>query len=165
MTAASITTPAVEFRALRKRFGRLTALDAVDIPGSSRRWRDELRDGVAIDRLRARYVLATYGAVLAHLAGDPTTAERSADTAAQLLDDARTVVARRHADLHGRGRQSLANRAAEIKEAQGSRRPIVSGGLEQTGERHTVVSRVFARQPDRRQQKDRRHHEMGVSPN
>ncbi|MEZ4413781.1 MAG: ABC transporter ATP-binding protein [Gemmatimonadales bacterium] len=31
MTAAPTTTSAVEFRALRKRFGRLTALDAVDL--------------------------------------------------------------------------------------------------------------------------------------
>jgi len=31
MTAAEVTAPAAEFRALRKRFGRLTALDAVDI--------------------------------------------------------------------------------------------------------------------------------------
>ena len=31
MTAAALTTPAVEFRGLRKRFGRMTALDAVDI--------------------------------------------------------------------------------------------------------------------------------------
>ncbi len=31
MTAAATATPSVEFRALRKRFGRLTALDGVDI--------------------------------------------------------------------------------------------------------------------------------------
>ena len=54
----------------------------------------EVRDGVEIDLLRARFVLALYRAVLA-----PDPAEQLALADAALLQ-ATAVVARRHADLH-----------------------------------------------------------------
>ena len=67
---------------------------------------DELRDGLAIDRARIRFVLATYGETLAHLAGDPTTD----DAANAALAEAATIVARRHADLHDTHGRRLVDR-------------------------------------------------------
>ena len=71
------------------------------------RWTAELRDGFAVDHLRARFVLETYGALLAHLAGDAAGAASHVEAAAALLDDARTVVVRRHADLHDSHKRQL----------------------------------------------------------
>lgn len=71
-------------------------LAALDLPNT--RWSRELRDGVAIDRLRARFVEATYRAALAFLRGQSPTADL--DKARQLLDRARAVVQARHADMH-----------------------------------------------------------------
>ncbi|MEJ7597610.1 MAG: hypothetical protein WKG01_06845 [Kofleriaceae bacterium] len=64
------------------------------------RWTAELRDGFAIDHLRARFVLETYGGLLAHLAGDAAGAAGHVDAAAARRPDARAVVASRHADHH-----------------------------------------------------------------
>jgi len=76
------------------------------LPLKGNRWSRELVDSFAINHLRARFVAATYDAVLAHLDGDAASANAHADAAAGLLAQARTVVARRHADLHDtRGRR------------------------------------------------------------
>ncbi len=56
-------------------------------------WLEEIRDGVEIDALRARYVELVYRAVLD---GDGTLLDRARD----LLERAGLVVARRHANLH-----------------------------------------------------------------
>lgn len=73
-------------------------LGALELPDS--RWTRELTDGFEINRLRARFVIATYEATLAHLDGDAAAAADHARTAGALLDQARVVVKRRHADLH-----------------------------------------------------------------
>ncbi|HEY5935497.1 MAG TPA: hypothetical protein VIU61_12695 [Kofleriaceae bacterium] len=75
-----------------------TTVQELDLKVS--RWSGELRDGFTIDRLRARFVLETYGATLAHLAGDAAGATAHVATGAALLEEARAVVKRRHADLH-----------------------------------------------------------------
>jgi len=81
----------------------LAALDLRD-----NRWSRELRDSFAINRLRARFVLATYEATLAHIDGDLETAATRYGHAEELLARARTVVARRHGDLHDtHGRRHL----------------------------------------------------------
>jgi hypothetical protein len=79
------------------------ALDAIakdlaklDLPDS--RWTREIRDGLDIDRLRARFVLATYHTVIAHLTGgDTATPLREAQ---KILDDAQDTVHHRDHDLH-----------------------------------------------------------------
>ncbi|MEO8699500.1 MAG: hypothetical protein ABI867_05625 [Kofleriaceae bacterium] len=73
-------------------------LDAADLP--SNRWGRELHDGIAIDRVRARFVLATYGATLAHLAGDETAARAELARADTLLAQGQAIVLERHGDLH-----------------------------------------------------------------
>ena len=81
----------------------LAALDLRD-----NRWSRELRDSFAINRLRARFVLATYEATLAHIDGDLEMAATRFGHAEELLARARTVVARRHGDLHDtHGRRHL----------------------------------------------------------
>ena len=88
---------------------KLTALstrfDAVDddaaragLPDS--RWGREIRDGIAIDALRAHFVKALYESTLAGLAGDAGTAGARRAEATKYLDEAAVVVARRHGDLH-----------------------------------------------------------------
>ncbi|MDB4961716.1 MAG: hypothetical protein JWP01_1715 [Myxococcales bacterium] len=64
------------------------------------RWSRELRDGFAIDRLRAKFVAATYDATLAKIAGDTDAADAAFREAEDLIAQARIVVARRHGDLH-----------------------------------------------------------------
>ena len=68
------------------------AIEAID-PDGEDRWVAELRDGLAIDALRARYMAAL---VQASIDRD----EAQLDAAVALLADARVVVGRRHADLH-----------------------------------------------------------------
>jgi hypothetical protein len=77
---------------------RLAAgVDRLSLPSST--WAAELRDGFAIDRLRARFVLEAHEATLRHLAGE-AAAKLHAARAAELLEQARAVVAARHGDLH-----------------------------------------------------------------
>ena len=78
-------------------------LETLDLPDS--RWTRELRDGLALDVLRAQFVVANYRSVLAHLAGtsDPDERER----AQALLDIAKVRVAGRHADMHDTHRRRL----------------------------------------------------------
>jgi hypothetical protein len=62
------------------------------------RWSRELRDGVAIDRLRTAYMEALYSAVVAKARGGSGAAEY--ERATQLFEEAKPVVAARHSDLH-----------------------------------------------------------------
>jgi hypothetical protein len=80
----------------------------LELPNS--RWSRELADGVALDRMRARFVLATYRTVLAHL--DGTSDGGEAAIADSLLADARKRVAARHADLHYTHRRRLVDKTA-----------------------------------------------------
>lgn len=61
-------------------------------------WLREIRDGVAVDVARARFVEALYRAVLAEAEDASPDAWRA--IADEALDDARVVVASRHAALH-----------------------------------------------------------------
>jgi hypothetical protein len=81
-------------------------LDALDLPDT--RWTRELRDGIEIDRLRASFVEANYRSVLAHLSGASGDIERA--RAVRFLDQARTLVASRHADLHDTHRRRLVDK-------------------------------------------------------
>ncbi len=72
--------------------------DDLDLPND--RWTSELRDGLAIDRVRTRFVLETYGATLAHLAGDDAAAEDHFRKAQGFFVQAQGIVARRDRDLH-----------------------------------------------------------------
>lgn len=58
----------------------------------------EVRDGVAVDAARARFIAALYRAVAAH--ADGGAADALLATADAALDEAGRVVARRHAHLH-----------------------------------------------------------------
>lgn len=73
------------------------AAQAAALP-TDERWFAEVVDGAQVNALRARYITAIYGAMVAHLQGqDPAALLAQADAA---LASARGVVARRHADLH-----------------------------------------------------------------
>jgi hypothetical protein len=74
-----------------------TTLDRLALPDT--RWARELRDDLAIDRLRARFIAAAYQVVVDHLSG---TGDAQADyvRANDLLQQAQAVVTGRHADLH-----------------------------------------------------------------
>ena len=87
-----------------------TELAALDLRDT--RWSRELRDGFAINRLRARFVLATYEATLAHIDGDPATAATRLGHAQELLARARVVVERRHGDLHDTHGRRLLDKTA-----------------------------------------------------
>jgi hypothetical protein len=71
-------------------------LDRLSLPDT--RWAREISDGLTIDRLRARFVLATYAAVIAHLTGGDT--KKPLSQAQSILAQAKTVVGNRHHDLH-----------------------------------------------------------------
>lgn len=75
-------------------------LAAVKAPAGDDRWIAEMADGLAIDQLRPKFMLATYRAVLAKLRGDADEAARQQTLAQQLRADAQVVVSRRHAHLH-----------------------------------------------------------------
>jgi hypothetical protein len=73
-------------------------------------WAAELRDGFAVNRLRARFVLEIYEATLGHLAGEAAAARDHVTRAAELLERARGVVAARHRDLHDTHARRLVER-------------------------------------------------------
>jgi hypothetical protein len=75
---------------------RTTELDGLALPDS--RWASELRDGLAVDRLRAQFIAAAYQAVVDHLNGGDAQADF--DRAQSLIDQAQIVVTHRGADLH-----------------------------------------------------------------
>jgi len=117
VAGTNVDVARTKLRALAEYADQLDALAeafyAIDFPAHSRRWAEELRDGFAIDQLRVRFVLASYAAVLAHVDGDPATARTRANDAAELMAQARTVVARRHADLHDTHGRRLLEKASE----------------------------------------------------
>ncbi|HEX5060835.1 MAG TPA: hypothetical protein VFV99_15815, partial [Kofleriaceae bacterium] len=88
--------------------GLESELDALDLPDS--RWSSELRDGVAIDRLRVRFVNATYNAVLAFVRNQNFAPDY--EKAKELLARARKLVASRHADLHDNHGRRLVDKTA-----------------------------------------------------
>lgn len=71
-------------------------LDALELPDT--RWSREVRDGFAVDRLRAQFMHALYAATVAHVRGASPDADYM--RAEKLIAQAQTVVTRRHADLH-----------------------------------------------------------------
>jgi hypothetical protein len=73
----------------------LAAIDMVD-----NRWTREVREGLAMDRLRAEFVIELYGATLNQLAGDSEAAQSDLLRARSLLGAAGEIVSRRHGDLH-----------------------------------------------------------------
>ncbi|HJL18664.1 MAG TPA: hypothetical protein RMH99_23585 [Sandaracinaceae bacterium LLY-WYZ-13_1] len=78
--------------------GTEAALEEVAPVADQSRWIAEIRDGLAVDVHRARFVAALYRAVLADVeGGDP---EAAVEEAQGHLEAARVVVERRHADLH-----------------------------------------------------------------
>lgn len=76
---------------------RLEGYDAVD------RWIQESLDGLQIDALRARFAARSLEAAAAVGAGQQGDAAEALASASGLLDEARSVVARRHGDLHWAG--------------------------------------------------------------
>ncbi len=75
-----------------------SAIRKLDLPDS--RWARELRDGFAVNRIRARFVEALYEATLAHLDGDAAAVADGEARAADLVAEAKKVVLGRHGDLH-----------------------------------------------------------------
>jgi hypothetical protein len=89
--------------------GRQHELDALHLPDT--RWARELEDGLAIDRLRARFAIATYQTVIDHLQGT-ADADTELAIAKGLLAQATAIVTARDADLHDtHGRRLLDNGA------------------------------------------------------
>jgi hypothetical protein len=78
---------------------RLAAeVDALNLPRS--RWTRELRDSLRVTALRAAFARAAYQATFAFLDGDTAALTARHAEAAALIDEARPIVQRRHADLH-----------------------------------------------------------------
>lgn len=75
---------------------RQVQFDQLALPDS--RWARELRDNLAIDRLRARFIAAAYQAVIVHITGGD--AEASYEHARDLMNQAQFVIHGRDADLH-----------------------------------------------------------------
>ncbi len=86
------------------------AIGAVAPPRANDRWLAEIADGLAIDQLRPKFMLATYRAVIAHLRGDDAEAQAQQALAQQLRADAQVVVTRRHASLHDTHGRRLVDR-------------------------------------------------------
>jgi len=84
--------------------------DHLSLPDT--RWSRELRQGVQVDRVRARFVLATYRAVLDHLAGDDAAAMDDRADAQDALDEATQLVHDRDGDLHDPDAKHLLVRGA-----------------------------------------------------
>jgi hypothetical protein len=76
---------------------RAAQIDGLDLHGP---WADELRDGVDVTALRARFVVTAYQASLAQLAGDEATYQQGHDACQGLLDQAKAIVGRRRAHMH-----------------------------------------------------------------
>lgn len=72
-----------------------TDFGAVGEPAGEDSWSAEVRDGIQVTTLRARFIAALYAA-----AADPTAAEPFLVEADAALAEARGVVSRRHAALH-----------------------------------------------------------------
>jgi hypothetical protein len=93
---ADVVTRLVIYRtSLEDIEAELTAVELAD-----NRWTRELREGVALDRLRAEFIIELYAATLSQLAGDPDAAQANLRRATAVMGAAQTIVSRRHADLH-----------------------------------------------------------------
>ena len=86
----------------------LDRLDAV--PGDDR-WLAEIRDGVEVDVLRARFMVAMLTSMLAHADGDASSARESFSSAIMFKDAAQEVVHRRAAGFHDPDPSRLVERA------------------------------------------------------
>ena len=97
-TRAAVATDTDELLAFADALDQIAAdVSALNLPRS--RWTRELRDATAVTALRARFIAATYLAMLAHLSSDP--AFESHHTAAlALLEEATAIVDARGDDLH-----------------------------------------------------------------
>jgi hypothetical protein len=84
-----------------------TEARALSLPDS--RWARELHDGFAIDALRAQYIHALYSATVAKARGQSGQADY--DRAKKLFDEAKPIIAGRHADLHDTHRRRLLERS------------------------------------------------------
>ena len=95
---------------------RLAEIDqaALDLDLADTRWTRELRDGLAITALRARFAAVAYRAALAHLDGNPAAVALDHAELRALLDRARPVVARRRADLHAPDPAPLLERGSNV---------------------------------------------------
>jgi hypothetical protein len=88
-----------DITAMREKLAELAKrADALPLPNT--RWGHELRDGFAVDALRAEFVEDLYKATLAQLRGDAAASKSARDAAADLLERARRRVAGRDEDLH-----------------------------------------------------------------
>jgi hypothetical protein len=83
-------------------------LDGLELANS--RWSRELADGIALDQLRTRFVIATYESVIAHIGGNADEATAAYDRASSLVETARKRVASRHRDLHDTHRRRLVDK-------------------------------------------------------
>jgi hypothetical protein len=101
---ASVLTPLADHAAA------LQALDqelaALHLPDS--RWARELRDGFAVDALRAQFIHATYAAVVAKARGG--SGHDELELAKDLFDRAKLIVIDRHSDLHDQHDRRLVER-------------------------------------------------------
>jgi hypothetical protein len=79
---------------------------ALALPTS--RWSRELRDGFAINALRAEFIHALYAAVIAKASGGSGQADY--DRAKKLFDEARPIIGGRHLDLHDTHQRQLLER-------------------------------------------------------
>lgn len=108
LVAGTTTPDAFEQNVLMPMQAYADGLDKLAIPAGDSRWLDELRDGLAVDQLRAKFSLATYRAVVAHVRGDDGEASAQEATAQQLMDEVNVRVQHRHENLHsGPGRRLL----------------------------------------------------------
>jgi hypothetical protein len=81
-----------------------------DLPGDDR-WLAEIRDGVEVDVLRARFMVAMLTSVLAHADGDASSAMESFNQAVMFKDAAQGVVHRRADGFHDPDPSRLVERA------------------------------------------------------
>lgn len=100
LTGGKVDPSTVEQNVLTPLQAYADGLDQLAFPEGDSRWLDELRDGLAVDQIRAKFSLATYRAVIAHLRGDDGEAMAQEATATQLLTDVDAIVQHRHANLH-----------------------------------------------------------------
>jgi hypothetical protein len=95
--------------------GRQTELDALNL-GTDSKWARELEQGLAVDRLRARFAIATYQTVIDFIQGADATADYQ--HANDLLDQAQAIVSARDGDLHDDHGNELTVKGGNVTEYQ-----------------------------------------------